>query len=326
MNKKSTVILLIAILTISACAAFAIPKAKADYSDVKILSYSTYVTSAASYTSRYAGDFIVVGEIQNQGTEVFELPQITATIYTTDGLVVAQTGNSAYVKDLLPGQKAPFYIDFSPEFTISPDSNGEVQPGTNGNYTGTVGWIPYIGRVQLSLWAAATNDTMYRGVGIQTSTAFNINGVYSVTGFLQNNGTQKTGDVWVVTTFYNETGGVVACNFTEFLDQTTHAMEPGSTITYQAAPMDNTAALSSKITSYSSLVQTRAYDPSEVATPTPTGNPTTPPPSGTITTPPSQTAGPNGPIVSSTVVYAVVGAVVIAAAIVAMLFIRKRRT
>ena len=61
-----------------------VPKAKADMSDVKILSYSTYVSPADSYTS-YAGDFIVVGEIQNQGTEVFDLPQITATAYTSDG-------------------------------------------------------------------------------------------------------------------------------------------------------------------------------------------------------------------------------------------------
>ncbi len=326
LNRKSAVAILIALLAVSSCAAFVVPRVKADFSDVKILSYSTYVTSAASFTSRYAGDFIVVGEVQNQGTEVFELPQITAVAYTTDGLAVAQSGNSAYVKDLLPGQKAPFYIDFTPDSSFSLDSSGMSQPGTNGNYSGTLAWIPQFSHVQLSLWAAPVNDTMYRGVTVQASTPFNINQVYSVTGYLQNSGGQETGDVWVVTTFYNEIGSVVACNFTEFLDKTAHKMEPDGTYSFQATPMDNTAAMSAQITNYSLLVQTKPFDPAEVETPAPSQNPTpTPTIAGTTPTPPP-TSSTQEPLISSTVIYAVVGAVVIVAAIGAMLLVRKRRT
>ena len=287
----------------------AIPKAKADMSDVKILSYSTYVSPADSYTS-YAGDLIVVGEIQNQGTEVFNLPQITAVAYTADGTALASTGNSAYVKDLLPGQKAPFYIDFTVDST-----------DPNGNYSGTLGWIAVFDHVQLSLWAEATNDTMYRGVTVQAKTSYTVNGVYSVTGYLQNTGSNLTGNVWAVTTFYNSTGGVVAANYTQFL---THSMAPNASLPFTATPMDNTAALSGEIASYSVIVQNMDYQPPASTTPTPTDSGSTPTPVVSPSTQPTATPTPQGG--SNTLLYAGLGAVIIVVAIAAMLVIRKRRS
>jgi len=309
LNKRIAVIVLIAILAISSCMLLGIPKAKADMTDVKILSYSTYVSPADSYTS-YAGDFIVVGEIQNQGTEIFNLPQITAVAYTSDGTPLASSGSSAYVKDLLPGQKAPFYIDFT---TDSADPNG--------NYSGTLGWIPVLDHVSLSLWAENATDTMYRGLVVAGSTSYSVGGVYSVTGYIQNTGGNLTGNVWAVTTFYNSTGGVVAANYTVFL---THSLAPNASVPFTATPMDNTPALSSEITSYSVIVQNMDYQPPASTTPTPTSAVSTPTPVVTQSTQPTASPSPQGG--SDTLLYAGIGVVVIVVAIAAMLFIRKRRS
>jgi len=309
LNKRLAVILLIASLAISSCMLFGVPKAKADMSDVKILSYSTYVSPANSYTS-YAGDFIVVGEIQNQGTEVFNLPQITALAYTADGSVVASAGNSAFVKDLLPGQKAPFYIDFTPDSS-----------DPNGNFSGSLGWIPILDHVQLSLWAENTTDAMYRGVVVQGSTSYTVNGVYSATGYIQNIGNNLTGNVWAVTTFYNASGGVVATNYTNFL---THSLAPNASVPFTASPMDNTAALSSEITSYAVIVQNMEYQPPASSTPTPTASGATPTPIVTASTQPTASPAPQDG--SNTLLYAGVGVVVIVVAIAAMLVIRRRRS
>ncbi len=309
LNNKAFVIILAAALAVSSIAAFGIQTAKADYSDIKILSYSTYISPGPSATS-YSGDLIVVGEVQNQGNSVFELAQITAVAYTKDGQPVANVFNSAYVKDLLPGQKAPFYMDFN-VYSTDP----------NGNFSGTVAWIPDFDHVQLSVWAQETNDTMYRGVQVLGSTSYNVNNVYSVTGYVQNTGTELTGNTWVVTTFYNSTGGVVAANYTGFL---THSFAPNASLSFTATPMDNSPALSSQIANYSVIVQTMPYDPAANATPTPTPNANeTPTPNTTATPPP--TTGPQTTNTDDTVLYAVIGAVIIVVAIVAMILIRKRR-
>ena len=284
------------------------PKAKADMSDIKILSYSAYVSPADSYTS-YFGDYIVVGEIQNQGTEVFNLPQITALAYAADGTILASAGNSAFVKDMLPGQKAPFYIDFTLQSS-----------DPNGNYSNSMGWISVLDHLQLSVWAEATNDTMYRGVVVAGKTSYTVGGVYSVTGYVQNTGNNLTGNVWAVTTFYNASGGVVAVNYTNFL---THSLAPNASVPFTATPMDNTAALSSQIASYSVFVQNMDYQPPESTAPTPTESSATPTPVVTASTQPTLTPTPEAS--SNTLLYAGVGVVVIVAAIVVMIVIRKRR-
>ena len=319
MNKKLAVIFLIASLAVSSFMVLGliVPKAKAqDMSDIKILSYTTYVAPADSYTAN-AGDFIVVGEVQNQGTAVWDLPEITAVAYTTDGVAVASAGNTAFVKDLLPQQKAPFYIDFTPDAT-----------DPNGNYSGTLDWEPLFDHVTLTVWAQPTNDSMYRGLTLAGSTSYTVSGTYSVTGYIQNTGGNLTGDVWAVTTFYNASGGVVACNYTDFLDLETHALAVNQSVPFTATPIDNTAALSNSIASYSVLIQTKAYDPTELATPTPTAAPETPTPSAVASATVQPTPPPSSQesSLSSTTIYAIVGAVVIVAAIAVMLVIRKRRT
>ena len=311
MNKKKAAIILIALFAVSTCAVLDLPKAKAqNYSDIKILSYSTYISPADSYTSS-AGDLVVVGEIQNQGNAVWDLPEITGFAYTTDGELAASAMSSAFVKDLLPNQKAPFYLDFN-SMTTNP----------NGNYSGTLDWIPYLANVTLSLWAAPTNDSMYRGLTVSGLTSYSVGGVYSVTGYIQNTGNDLTGNVWAVTTFYNSTGGVVACNYTAVL---TSSLAPNASVAFTATPMDNTAGLSSEITSYSVLVQNQPYvapTPTPVSTETPA--PTVSPGPSTSYVSPTQPAGSQHSSNSSTLMYSVIGAVIIVVAIGIMLLIRKR--
>jgi hypothetical protein len=314
LNKKIAIVLIVVLSMASLYVALA-PKTKADASDIKILSYTWYVAPADSYTS-WQGDFIVVGEIQNTGTQVIDLPWVQAIAYTADGQAVASAYTSAYVKDILPQQKAPFYLDFT---TQSADPAG--------NYSGTLGWIPFFDHVVVSVgYAESTQDTMYRGLAIAAKTSFMTNDVFSATGIIQNNGSETTGQVWLVTTFYNATGTAIAANYTNFL---TSSLTPNGTVQFTATPMDNTASLSSQITSYSLLIQTSPIDNSTASSPTPIAS-QSPTVSATPTPASSEqpTQSPQGQQSSSSsdLIYIVVAAAVAVVIIVAALyFLRKKR-
>lgn len=312
MNKKIALVLIVVLSMASLYIALA-PKTKADVSDIKILSYSWYVSPADSYTS-WKGDFVVVGEIQNTGSQTIDLPQVQAIAYTTDGQPVASAYTSAYVKDLLPQQKAPFYLDFTSQSTA-----------TDGNYSGTLDWIPFFDHVTVNVgYAEATQDTMYRGLNVAAKTSYNTNDVFSVTGIIQNNGSELTGQVWAVTTFYNTTGAAIAVNYTNYL---TTSLAPNGTVQFTATPIDNTASLSSQINSYSILIQTKAPDNSTVSSPT-TGTSQSPNPSATPAGSEQPTQSPQAQQSSTSpeLIYIVIGAVVAVVIIVAaVLFLRKKR-
>ncbi len=313
MKKKIVAIFLTALSIAFLCLVLA-PNVKADASDVKILSYNWYISPADSYMN-YAGDFIVLGEIQNIGTSPLDLPFIRAIAYTKDGEAAAVMYNSAWVKYLLPQQKAAFYLDFTAQSSLP-----------EGNYSGTLNWIPVFDHVEVFPgYANSTADQMYRGLAILAKTSYHVSGTpYTVTGIIQNNGSEPSGKLWAVTTFYNSTGSAIAVNVTNFLAD---SLAPNQTIPFTATPMDNTAALSSQIESYSILIQNMPYDASAIASPTPSSSqtPNTSPeasPSGSEQ--PEQTSSPKPFSISSDILYAIIGAIVIAVAIVAMLFIRKK--
>jgi hypothetical protein len=309
MAKKIIGIIVAALMVTSLFFVF-VPGVKADSSDVKILSYSWYVSPADSYTS-WQGELVVVGEIQNIGTSVIDLPWVQAVAYSADGTPLASVYNSAYVKDMLPQQKAPFYLEFTAD-AVMPDSN----------YTG-ITWVPLVDHVEVAVgYAASAEDQMYRGVTLTGKTSYSMNGVYTVTGIIENNGSKLAGKVWAVTTFYDASGTAVAVNYTNFL---TSSLAPGSTIPFTATPIDNTASLSGKIESYSVIVQNLPPDDTTSASPTPpiSGTPSASP-SGSLQ--PSQSPGSSSqPTGSNDLLYALVGAAVVVVVVVAMLIIRKRR-
>ena len=62
------------------------PRVKADASEAKILSYSWYVAPANTASqAQYAGDLIVIGEVQNIGTNTIGNVAIGADAYNSTG-------------------------------------------------------------------------------------------------------------------------------------------------------------------------------------------------------------------------------------------------
>ena len=92
---------------------------------------------------------------------------------------------------------------------------------------------------------------------------------FTVIGIIKNNGTETAGPIWVVTTFYNAAGTVVALNFTSML---TDSLAPGENTTFLATPADNTPTLSNEIVNYSTQIDSLPFTSSSTvttATPTP---------------------------------------------------------
>ena len=131
------------------------PRVKADASEAKILSYSWYVAPSTSTQAQYIGDLIVVGEVQNVGTNTLGNVAVGAEAYNASGGFVGSAQFSAYVTYLNPGQKAPFYLDFTPDITdiTAYDPN----------------WASSVTNVTLHLLNAIdSNQTQYSGLTVPT--------------------------------------------------------------------------------------------------------------------------------------------------------------
>ena len=195
------------------------------------------------------------------------------------------------------------------------------------SYSGDMTWDTMVDHVDLRVvYANATTVQMNPGLVIAGNTSFpdpSQNGLLTVTGIVRNAGNQTAGKVWVVTTFYNASGTAIAVNYTNFLVADT--LPPQGTISFQATPMDY-AKLTSQITSYNLLIQSKdpVANPSVTPSPSETAN-SSPSASPANSQQPQQTSNPGQFTLSSDVTYAIIGAIVIVVVIVAMLFIRKRR-
>jgi hypothetical protein len=307
--KKLFVALALIILIISAVSSLSISQVKADTSDVKILSYSWYVSSSTEH-AQYTGDLIVVGEVQNIGTNAIENVIVGGQAYNISGGDVSSGAElPPYIAYLGPGQKAPFYLEFSPEIT----DLSLIDPN----------WASLVTNVTVRVVNAPdSSQSKYAGLTISTGSISNstVAGTYTLTGTVENTGTQTTGRVWVIATFYNATGTVISMNYTEYISQ---SLLPGRSAVFTATPIDNTAELSSKITSYSLLIQSEATPtttPTPTVTTTPTIQPSNSPTSSSQTTPTPTSFG-----ISSTIIYIVIIAVAIVLVILAVLMLIRRR-
>jgi hypothetical protein len=210
--------------------------AQADTTQLQVLSYSRYVAPSNTYLSAEPGDLIVVGEIQNVGSNIVSNATVQGVAYTSSGNVLAKAQGSVFVFHTLPGQKAPFYIDFTP---------------ASGS-TGDLSWVSSVKSVTVSVSSVTdTSAAQYSGLVIPFGGSIGFvlnNNTYTVTGYVENNGTETAGDVWVVTTFHNAAGTVVALNFTSYL---TNSLATGAEVSFWATPADNTLALSNEIANYS---------------------------------------------------------------------------
>ncbi len=310
--NKTIVILFLVSIMMAAFAATSGNLAKASTSDVKILSYSWYIYPD---TPTYPGDFIVVGEVQNVGSTTQNQVRIEGIPYTTDGQPQAYVLVGALVDNLVPGQKAPFYMDFY----------------VDNSYSGNMTWDTMVDHVALSI--VSSNDTTtqpYSGLALVTNTSYTdpSSGVYTVLGIINNTGNEDAGRVFVETTFYNATGTVIAINYTDYL---TNSFFPGQTVPFTATPQDY-SRLTGQIASYSIFVLSRP------ATPNPTSTPPSPTPTTSQSPNQSPTASPTNvasaspqPTQSSTpkssspeLIYAAIFAAVIVIIVAAAIIFRKR--
>jgi hypothetical protein len=192
---------------------------------------------------------------------------------------------------VLPGQKAPFYLDFTAQSSSTQD----------------LSWIPSVTHVLITVTSVQdVNMIQYANAKV----TYNINytddsGLYVVRGTVENTGNIVAEYPWVVTTFYDASGTVVGLNFTNFL---TSSLSPNGGVLFFATPADNNTQLTSKITNYSFQVDSLTLTiPTSSTSPSPTS---------------SGSASPTGQIPILPIVIVVVLVVVVVAA---LMLLRSRR-
>ena len=301
--KKILAFVILVVLALASFNVLSLSHVSAQTGEAQVLSYSWYIASSTTTSAEYINDVIAVGEVQNTGSNTIGALWVVGQAYDSNGTVLASAEARAMATNLTPNQKAPFYLDFTPENSITQDQS----------------WVSNVSSVTVSVGAITNaSDTSAQYAGLTTS---NLNGVnnggnYTVSGTIQDIGDQSVGDVAVVTTFYNSNGTVVALSFTDLGNE----LAPGQSLSFAVTPWDNTATLSNEIESYAIQVQSTQVTPT--ATPEQTATPTTQPtsfPSGSSN--PTQNPG----IMASIPTYAVVIVVVVVVALIGGLMLLRRR-
>jgi hypothetical protein len=268
---KKSIVFFIVCLALVSLGLTLVPKVASQPENIKILSYSWYTDSY--------GNFIVVGEIQNIGPNTIVSVVLSGIVYTQDEVAQAYGYSPAYVNYLVPQQKAPFEMEFLPQTSV----------------TGDLNWVSLgVTHVDFTVEKAETTDKyQYPGLSIKDNSGkVDSEGVYWVSGHVQNSGTEAATNVRVVGTFYNSSGTVVAIGYTDSIagyteDQTPIPLEPSATASFKVGAFDkNQSKVTSnqKIANYALLVQAEApilsgAPPSPTPTPeaTPTSTPTSSP-------------------------------------------------
>ena len=292
-----------------------VPTGTSQTENVKIVSWSWYI-DLQNY-------LVVVGEIQNTGTSTLSDVALSATATPPDG-TSSDTGDRAWVTDLLPQQKAPFYLVF-----YSSQSSDGTWPSQG------------IGNIQVGVvHTDVTSSYLYPDLKIisQTQsigTGTNDKGVFWVKGTVKNTGTQTAQNVSIVGTFYNSTGTTIAAGYTFPESMIPYSIPPGATATFElpAFDLDQTVMPSSlKIDHYSLLLQDigpilQGTAPVIEATPTPgpvtTGGPqdTSSPTNAQTTTQPTD----SGTTATASWIYPAIIVIVIAVIVVGALAVMSRK-
>lgn len=238
--------------------------ARSQSDNLKVSNYSWYIDSV--------GGFDVVGEVQNVGSSTLNPVVIGGIVYTPDG--TAQVWSNpcvVYVNYMLPQQKAPFLMEF-PSSDLSWLSQG----------------VDHISFQVIQ--ANVTDKYQYQNLAITNSKlAADAEGVYWVTGTVQNTGTQTATNVRVTATFYNASGTVVAVGYS---DPPTN-LNPSGSASFKAGAFDvnkTETSVERQISSCSLLVQTEG----------PLLSGTAPAPSSSSSNSSSTSSSPSTPSASST--------------------------
>jgi hypothetical protein len=295
--KKSVILAFVVTITMVLCMTL-IPKVFSQPDNIQVLSYNWYINPASP-------DLVtVVGEVQNVGPNIIDNVGVVATFYASDGTPIAGDSGTSLTNQILPQQKAPFYI---------------IVP-TYDSLTG-FSWDPQsIDYLTILVYRAEpTESSQYQGLEISShESSTDAYGNYMVTGVVKNTGTQSTTQASVVATFYNSTGSVVAVG-TSYL--TPSSIAPGSTASFKIYP-NAYLAVAGQVSSYSLLIQTQNTTPSATPTPSPTASPS-------LSPTPTPTEAGNGNGIPDTYVYAAAAVVIICVAIgifaLSMRALRRKR-
>jgi hypothetical protein len=301
--KKILAFVILVVLALALFNVLSLPNVRAQTNEAQVLSYSWYIAPSTTTTAEYINDLIAVGEVQNTGSTTIGAIWVTGQAYDSNGTVLASTEAQAMANNLVPNQKVAFYLDFTPEESVTQDQS----------------WVPNVTSVTVSVATitnASDSSTQYTGLTTSNLNIDNNGGNYTVSGIIQNTGDQSVEDIALASTFYNSNGTVIAVSFTD-LGAT---LVPGQPTTFEVTPWDNTATLSSEIENYTILVQSIPVTPT--ATPEQTAQPTTQPTSSPSGSPnPTQNPG----IMTSIPTYALVIVVIAVVAIIAGLMLLRRR-
>ena len=230
---------------------------------VKIISYTYYIDAL--------GILDVAGEVQNVATNPttpLDQIEIIADVYSPTSATSIATGYAqVYTIYLLPQQKAPFFM--------------QIYSPTNGQ-AGSWGSQQISNVTVLLAQAVPTNTYDYQNMTVVNSSPYIGNtmddqGVYWVSGTIQNTGTETVTNATVVATFYNSTMGCVGAGYTDTL--TPYTLNPGDQTTFKVGATDLNESVSSspRIASYS--LQVNVIEPTYNATdssPAPTAVSSTP--------------------------------------------------
>lgn len=297
--RKSVVFFFVFLSLVSLGLALA-PQVSSQPENVKVLSYGWYVDSI--------GYLDVVGEVQNVGPNTIDFVVLSGTIYTKDREAQAYSyPTRVYVQYLIPQQKAPFYMEFPPEVSV----------------TGNLSWLSLgIDRVDFTVNLANTASSyQYPDLTVKSSSGgADAEGVYWVSGTVQNTGTQTATNIYVIGTFYNATGTVVAMGYTDAIAPA--SLSPSSVASFKFGAFDlNQSVVPStlKISRYSLLIQTEG--------PILSGTEPTLPPSATPPSDSTPSPGDENPnVLAPEAIYAIVAAIVIIGLAVTLLMLRKTKS
>lgn len=294
--KKTLTCLLILLVASSLTLAFTSnTSAQTQTSNVRILDdYSFYEDSI--------GNLVVIGEVQNVGSNVIANISLTGSI--ASDLVTAQGSCYVWGNYLLPGQKAPFYMEFYSQ--------------TSGNSWSSVTKSD----ISLSVYGAPeTSQYQYQNVQITSSQATpTATGEYWVTAQLQNNGTQTAQGVVVVATFFNSQGEAVGSGYINPIS----SLAAGATTSVKVPCWDlNQTIVDSnhKIAAYSLLVQVTSPMQTDGNIPVVSNNPTPVPAGTTAVSNGNQTSGG----IDTTTIILVVIVTIALVAVAAVLIVSRRK-
>jgi len=279
--------------------------------DINVVNWSYYFSN---------GNLEVVGIAQNVGSNTITNVYLSGSIIDSNGVDQADTSSELLVEYLPPQQESPFIMTITSGPYSSPD--------------GTWGTVD-ISNVDFQVEAQnATSNYQYPDLKVTsssstigTSTSEDYAGAYLVNGVIKNTGNQTAQNIWVVGTFYNSTGSVIAVGFTDFLTTTSStSLAPGGTVSFQVAALDlnqNQVDSALIISKYSLIVQSQ--EPVLQGAPTVTTSSSGSPSSGSSGSPSPGSQVVNSNSSSNVTAIAIVIVIVILAVVGILLAFMKRK-